>query len=125
MAPKYDLKDVFDIINLADEERIWFSVPAKSYESVVQVYSETDSPMTNSEAVSFVLDGILALQDENFVNQVTMYGDPTDVADEYGIIYDGKPWYVKLQIIEGDLNEISFHPPQKKLVTFSGKVIYE
>lgn len=125
MAPKYELKDVFSIINSGDETKIWFSVPRKSYEWVVQVYADTENSKTNSEAIEFIKLGILSLTEDNFVNQVTMYSDPTDIADEYGLIFDDKPWYIKLQITEGELNEISFHPPQKRLKTFSGKVIYE
>lgn len=48
----------------------------------------------------------------------------TDVADQYGILFDGRPWFVKFLIgDDGLLEEFSFHPPEKPLPIKSGAVI--
>lgn len=52
------------------------------------------------------------------------WGDASCIADVYGLIFDGKPWFVKFRIDEdGELDEISFHAPAKEIKTVAGKVI--
>lgn len=43
--------------------------------------------------------------------------------DKYGLMFDGRPWFIKFAIVDGELEEISFHPPEKELKTLSGLVI--
>lgn len=54
-----------------------------------------------------------------------MWDDPSYVADEYGIIFDNAPWYVKFVLVEAELclHSISFHPPEREMKTVGGFVI--
>ena len=68
--------------------------------------------------MAFVLAGIKELTDRHFVKTVLQWGKPADV---YGLIYDGKPWYVKFTLEDdGTLQEISFHPPELEMITIGG-----
>jgi hypothetical protein len=119
---KYELKEVFRLIG---ESKYWFSAPSRSVNEVIKVYSGSGSPKSNSEAEKFITDGVLTLTDGNFYQSATQWGMVVDI---YGLIYDGKPWYVKFAIADEEeggvteplLQEISFHPPEKEFVTSGG-----
>lgn len=75
-----------------------------------------------AEAEAFILKGILELKEENFYKRVIQWGDSKCIADVYGIVFDGKPWFVKFRIDSEEdlLEEISFHPPEETFVTVGG-----
>lgn len=76
---------------------------------------------TEDEVEAFILRGIKTLTDAHFIQRVLQWDDPKCVADVYGIIFEGCPWYVKFLIDEeGILEPISFHPPEKDLTTSGG-----
>jgi len=121
---KFSLAEVFRIIDSCDLNRIWFSAPSRSVNEVIKAYAGSTTPKNYEDAVKFILGGIKTLDDGAFVERVVQWGDPKCIADVYGLIYDGKPWYVKFRIEDdGVLDEISFHPPEKELKTISGKII--
>jgi len=121
---KFSLADVFRIIDSGDLNKIWFSAPSRSVNEVIKAYAGSPTPKTNVDAISFILSGIKTLTDKDFVQSLPQWSDPKCIADIYGLIYDGKPWYVKFLIgDDGVLEEISFNPPIKELVTVSGKKI--
>ena len=121
---RYALTDVFRIIDSGSLDRIWFSAKSRSVDAVIKAYAGSASPKTVSDAEKFILSGIRALDDGAFVQSAVQWGDAKCIADVYSVMFDGKPWYVKFRIEEnGDLDEISFHPPEKDLVTVSGRKI--
>ena len=121
---KFALADVFRIIDSGDLNRIWFSARSRSVDSVIRTYVGSKTPKTETEAVQLILSGIKGLDEGAFVENVMQWNDPKCIADVYGLIFDGRPWYVKFRIEEsGDLDEISFHPPEKDLVTVTGRKI--
>lgn len=89
------------------------------------MYANTGNPKTDSEAERFVLDGIFTLSDQNLYQCGMQWGVVVDI---YGLIYDGRPWYVKFAIADEEennvtepwLQEISFHPPNKEFETLGG-----
>lgn len=121
-TPKYDLNEVQSICRNGSLEKIWFSAPSRSLMTVVSVYSKTEKPKTFEEATTFIIQGLLALTKDDFV-QRTLQWTGAEVADVYGIIFDDLPWYVKFMLSDGVLEEISFHPPKEALKTVSGKII--
>lgn len=120
---RYPLADVFSIISSGDSERVWFSAPSRSIDKVIKVYMKTNTPKTIQEAQNFIMSGIKSLTPNDFVQSQLQWDDPKCVADVYGLIYDNKPWYVKFLIEQGDLEQISFHPPEKEMKTVTGKII--
>ena len=77
--------------------------------------------VTEDVVEALILRGIKALTDAHFVQRVIQWDDPKCVADVYGITFEGCPWYVKFLIDEeGILEQISFHPPEKDLMTVGG-----
>lgn len=122
---RYSLPEVFAIIDTADLDRVWFSAPPRSLKAVLMIYqSEVSGPKDPGEAKRFILQGIRILKEVNFVRTVVMWNDPSCLADEYGLIYEKRGWYAKFRIDEdGDLDEISFHPPERELKTVGGLII--
>lgn len=120
--PKYDLQQVHTLCRRADLDRIWFSAPSRSISTVIRAYSRTDAPKGFVEASQFILAGILTLTTADFVERTLQWGGP-EVADVYGLLFDGRPWYVKFILSDGVLEEISFHPPEAPLRTVSGTII--
>ena len=120
MEAKYHLEDIFDIINSGDEDSIWFSARSRSTGKVIEVYGATPEPKSETEANRFILDAILTLTPGDFVENGYQWEVVTDI---YALEYDDRPWFIKFCIEEGDLNEISFHPPEKPMTTVSGKTI--
>ena len=117
--PKYDLGQVQALV---DAGRYWFSAPSRSLSEVIRVYRETALPKSQSEAEEFIRFGVEALEPKHFVGRTMQWG--SEIADQYGIMLDGRPWFIKFLIgAEGDLEEISFHPPEKPLPIKSGEVI--
>ena len=89
-------------------------------EQVAALYPHFASTL---EAVRFILNGILTITENDFCFSNLQWNDPKLVADVYGIIYDGRSWFVKFLIENGCLEEISFHPPEKPMKTIGGKFI--
>ena len=119
-APKYDLQEIFAIIDGGDKNRVWFSAPSRSIQEVIKVYQGSIDFKDAEEAAIFILKGIRSLKPENFVERILQWDA---IADVYGVIFDSRPWYVKFMVEDGILNEISFHPPTKPLKTISGLII--
>jgi len=120
---KYPLSEVFELIM---QNKYWFSAPSRSSREVQRVYATLLKPKTDDEAEQFVLEGIQSLKPENFYKRQTQWGLVVDV---YGLIFDNKPWFVKFAIeldekedgsMKKILQQISFHPPERKLVTVGG-----
>lgn len=125
VTARYPLQSVFAIIDTGDPNHVWFSAPPRSFIAVLNVYkSEASGHKDPEEAKRFILQGIRTLKDTNFVRTVVMWNDPSCLGDEYGLIYEKRGWYVKFRIDEeGDLDEISFHLPERELKTVGGLVI--
>ena len=122
--PKFSLTDVFAVIDSGDEKRIWFSAKRRSVAAVIEVFRRAGTPKTYEEAVRFILEGIKTLTDADYVQTTTLFNDPTYVVDLYGVSFDGRPWYVKFRLDDdGDLEELSFHPPETEMRTVGGKLI--
>lgn len=120
-TPKYDLKEIQALCKSQDLTRIWFSAKSRSTDKVIEAYASTEEPKSYEEAVKFILQGIVELKPEDFVERVLQWG--MVAADVYGLICDGRPWYVKFIYEDGTLEEISFHPPERPLKTASGIII--
>jgi hypothetical protein len=114
---KYSLEEV---CRLVDEKRVYFSAKSRSTSIVLKVYEKSGFIKTQAESEMFILQGIKCLTPECFYQRVLQWDDPKCVADVYGLILDGKPWYVKFLIEDGELQQISFYPPEKEFVTISG-----
>ncbi|MEO5968557.1 MAG: hypothetical protein ABIQ95_01415 [Bdellovibrionia bacterium] len=118
------LKDVFSIIDARRVNSVNYSAHRKSIVAVMDVFKNSQTPLNAAEARVFILKGVRALNVNNFVRTLYLFGDPTYVVDEYGAIFDSKPWYIKIRIDDdSDLEIISFHPPEKVLKTASGLLI--
>lgn len=119
---KYSLAEVFKLIEIFlkdGKETVWFSAPSKSIHAVIKLYPE----MSEEAAQKFILEGMKQLTDKHFMGSNIQWGDPNCVADTYGLLYAGKPWFVKFLITEGAMEEISFHPPEKDMKTVGGIII--
>lgn len=114
----YSLADVFRLI---DGNKVVFTAPSRSIRKVIEVYLTSGTPKTEIEARDFILQGIKMLTEKHFCGSQLQW--ETVVVDKYGIIYDGKSWFVKFAITDGELEEISFHPPEKDLKTEGGILI--
>lgn len=114
----YSLVEVFRLIG---ERKVIFSAPSRSIRRVIDVYRGSDAPKTETDARDFILEGLKTLTERNFCGSQVQWGDL--VVDKYGLIYDGKPWFVKFAITDGELEEISFHPPEQELRTHGGLLV--
>ena len=56
---KYNLKDVFEIIDQGDRSRIYWSVDKRSTKAVMNLFKSIGKEMTVSESREFILGGIL------------------------------------------------------------------
>lgn len=121
MTPKYDLKEIQSLVKSSDMDKIWFSAPSRSINEVIRVYGNTDNPKSYEDAVDFIFDGLLALTRDDFVKIAPQWEN--EFADVYGVIFDELPWFVKFIFNDGELEEISFHPPKQEMKTVSGNVI--
>lgn len=123
MKAKNELPYVFGLIHA---NKYWFAAPSRSVNKVIEVYAASGIPMTSTEAEVFIIQGVLALKEENFF-QSSMQWEM--VVDIYGLIHQGLPWYVKIGVQDDEtedgtkepwLHEISFHPPEKPFKTVGG-----
>ncbi len=121
MTPKYDLKQMQSLVQAGDLDKIWFSAPSRSVYEVIRVFKETDTPKNYEEAIDFILNGLLALTKDHFVKVSPQWDN--EFADVYGLEFENLPWFVKFILKDGELEEISFHPPKEEMKTVSGKVI--
>lgn len=116
-TPKFDLEEVKRcIVGWRDGKELgWFSATPCSTDYVIHIF-ECDQ----LEAENIIFDGILKLEESNFSQRVSLWGD---IADEYGLgNYLGHNWYVKFMLgSDGDLEEISFHPCERDMALASGK----
>lgn len=120
-APAFPLTEVFNLIN---NDYIEFAL-SSSIKPVIAAYSDSKPYMSTFEAENLIIDALLQLRDENFVRTVIMKANGAR-ADEYGMIYDNRGWYLKLNIEtypgsdERYVDNISFHPPRRNLTTTGG-----
>jgi hypothetical protein len=118
MKAKYCLKEVFQAIH---QRHVWFSARSRSTYQVVQVFEGSATPKSLEAADQYIQETILKLTEAHFKGTVSMWGDPKDLADKYGISDSGHDWYIKFQIDdEGTLVEISFHLSDRNFVTMGG-----
>ena len=124
LISRHALVNVFKIIDGGDLNKIIFSVPSKSTESVVTVFAETETPKSLVEATRYIFRGIKSIGNDDFVERQCLFDDPTCIADVYGIIFENRSWYVKFYIDEEIyLEQVSFHPPEWEMKTVSGKLV--
>lgn len=109
------------LVKTSDMDKIWFSAPSRSIHEVIRVFKDTDNPKSFEQAVDFILEGLLSLTEEDFV-KISPQWD-SDFADVYGLMFECLPWFVKFIFNDGELEEISFHPPSQEMKTVSGKLI--
>ena len=121
MTPKYDLKQMQSLVKAGDLDKIWFSAPSRSVNEVIRVFKETDNPKDYQGAIDFILKGLLALTEDDFVKVSPQWDN--EFADVYGFIFENSPWFVKFILNDDELEEISFHPPKEEMKTVSGKII--
>jgi hypothetical protein len=124
-VPKFLLSDVKALVQKAidgDESAVWFSGRSRSIDYVIHVYQ-----CDETYAANLVLNGLMSLQEQDFVNSVIMSSAPDlVVADEYGLEnYNGHNWYIKFFIESDDaekyLTSISFHPVERTLKRCDGR----
>ena len=122
MSPKakHDLKAVSKLL---DGGKVAFTARSRSTKVIIKLYKETGQIKSEGDAERFIVRAIKELTPAHFFQSVLQWGDPKCVADVYGLIFDSRPWYVKFLIDEGVLEQISFHPPEKKFTTTGGIVI--
>lgn len=121
-TPKYDLEEAK---SLASDCDILF--PNKSVNAVIAVFKDIiGSPKTTVEADDFIRDELAKLELKDFAERTLVFQN-TVVADVYGKIINGQPWYIKflIRIEDGEtwLEELSFHPPDRPLKLQSGNII--
>ncbi len=124
MAPKsaHPLAEVKRLISAhlqKGEDTVWFSAVTRSVDQVTSVYPH----FSTQEAVRFILEAMLSLTEGDYCSSNLQWGSTDLVADVYGLIYDGKPWFIKFLIENDTVEEISFHPPEKPIKTSAGKII--
>jgi hypothetical protein len=123
-TPKFELNIVKQIVQnflAGNENSIWFSAPPRSTNYVIAIFL-----CTEEEARTKITQGILSLKESDFSQRVVQW--EADIADVYGLEnYLGHNWYVKFLITYDDdeqiLEEISFHPLEKKLTLANGKIL--
>jgi hypothetical protein len=78
-------------------------------------------PLTYKQALAFVAAAVQSLTIDNFHRTVTL---TYDVADEYGLNFNGSGWYIKLCIDHSvpEVAVISFHPPERPMRTRAGTI---
>ncbi|MNL55361.1 hypothetical protein D3C87_1787690 [compost metagenome] len=110
-----------------EKERVIFSAKSRSIDAVIRVHRGLKGRrMTTEQAANFIKYRILELTDQNFQkSKIGQWGDSTFVVDQYGMIHEGVPYFIKFNIDEesDQLNEISFHPMERDMVLASGDVI--
>jgi hypothetical protein len=116
---KYSLEDVFSIID-GPSQSVWFAARSRSVAEVIRVYAKASLAKSESEAVDFILKAFKCLTKRDFVKQHYQWDVVMDI---YGINFDGRPWFIKFYLEDEALCEISFHPPNKDLLTISGLCI--
>lgn len=95
----------------------FYPMVSSAVEPVTRVYE-----CTKREAYQAIQRIVCALTPEHYAQSIIMNnGVP---ADEYGIVIEDNGWYVKLQInvIDGDAEVCSCHPPERELRTKGGVV---
>lgn len=112
-----------EVRRLIEEKRYWFPAKPRSIHAVISVFEDLGTGIQESEAVSYILEAVSRLKTADFCESVLQWNDPKCIADVYGIMKDGHPWYVKLRIDDNELEEISFHPPEKQMRLANGKMI--
>ena len=125
MSSKYALGEIKPLVEarLKGDETIWFSARSASIDYVIKVLV-----VTELEAESIILNGILKLGDNDFHRRVLMVNWANEIADEYGLEgYHGHNWYIKL-LVEDEangrvVNEISFHPTEDEMRLANGRVL--
>jgi len=118
-SAKYDLQKVFPLVNNRDVE---FNSPSRSIFEVIKFFDQKQKPCSNVEAMEYIFEGILSLNENCFSRRILQWDI---VADEYGLQFEGENWYVKFLIDKDDdgefLEEISFHPLEKEMTLANGK----
>ncbi|MCX6109013.1 MAG: hypothetical protein NTZ90_05340 [Proteobacteria bacterium] len=125
MSSKYALNEIKQLVEarLKGDETIWFSARSASIDYVIKVLV-----VTELEAESIILNGILKLDDNDFHRRVLMVNWANEIADEYGLEgYHGHNWYIKL-LVEDEangrvVNEISFHPTEDEMRLANGRML--
>ncbi len=120
-TPKFDLEEVKKLVDDCE-----FTVPDKSINAVIAVFKDIlGCPKSNVEAEVFIKNELVKLERKNFAQRSMVFGSV--VADVYGKVIDGEPWYIKFLIESDDediwLEELSFHPPDKPLMLQNGDKI--
>ena len=116
--PKYSLKSVGTAIRA---RRVLFTAESRSIIPVQQVFERLGKPKDQLQTQWFILDGIKQLTERHYYQSAIQWDNPELIADVYGLIYEKLPWYVKFMLTKDDvLEEISFHPPDRKFKTIGG-----
>ena len=123
-APAFSLAEVLELIRNDDIE---FAI-SSAIKPVITAYSDSNPYMSTVEAENLIIDALLQLENCHFVRTVIMTTNGAK-ADESGMIYDNRGWYVKLSIStypgsdERYVDNISFHPPRRDMKTTGGIII--
>lgn len=114
-GPRYVLADVQALVAKGE---FWVSQgPAAA--RIISVLA-----CTQKAARAYAANVIRSLAPDNYCETVQL---STDVADVYGIVVGGDPWYIKLCIDPNgpngnEVSVISFHPPQHAMRTKAGTI---
>lgn len=135
-GPTFDLEKVKVLIERALEnpksDLVFFSAPPKSTDAVIEVFRTKQgkkSKMNTERAQKFILYRMYDLRPEHFARtHAKQWPDPqrpAHIVDEYGMRYDGVPWFIKFHLdSDGDMLEaISFHPVKDDLTLANGEVL--
>ena len=122
MPAKYPLEHVKKFAKTAlenpESNKVWFSGPSKSYESVIIALKKKGIVVTTVGAQKFILLEILNLTPDDFIEQrAGQFDQPKRVVDQYGKRKHGIPWFIKFDINNEDdyLDELSFHPALRNM----------
>lgn len=81
--------------------------------------------LSERAAEARVLEKLLALKPNNFVDTKDLDFDPPIAADIYGLCDDDGNWYIKIFIQNGRVTIVSCHGPMWALTCIDGTVIKE
>jgi hypothetical protein len=119
--PTYNLDQIkalvrSSMVNKNKEDLVFFSNLDKSVHEVVRTLKKKNKMLTNSEAGDYIKKRIvedLSVTDF-YLSRAGHMNDPKYIVDEYGLKYDGVPWFIKFALNNDQeelrLDEISFHP---------------
>jgi hypothetical protein len=128
MPPTFNLDDIKRLAEQAIEDpkkgTLVFPAPRKSIHSVINTMRGRGLNLNSVKAQTWICYRLLDLTPDHFYqSEAGQWGDLSCVTDQYGIRYEGIPWFIKFRIEAGKLEEISCHPLERDMTLASGTVL--